>query len=459
MLRNGPEYVVLALACRQAGIFLATINWHFKALEARHILSDSGAVALVVHDDLLMQVESIVPAGVAIVVVANPAVPATLADDWRTFGIGQPPMPPRGDMQHGAIVYTSGTTGSPKGVKRIPAPASLAAAMERNLLAVTEIVYGAGPAMTAYLPAPMYHSAAMYYALHVCRLSGTLILEKHFDAEGTLKLIEQHRVTHAYLVPTMFRRLLALPDEARRRHDLSSLRHVASTGSPCAPDLKRQMIDWLGPVITEAYGSSEAGYTTFIGSTDWLAHPGSAGRALPHAKVRVVDENGSELPPGNVGLIYVRQFALPDFTYVNRPEARSAAERDGLITLGDMGYLDDEGYLFICDRKSDMVISGGVNIYPAEIEAVLQTMPELVDCAVFGIPDHDFGESLAAAVQPRPGTAVDAAMVKAYLRDRLAGFKVPRVVEVHDTLPREDTGKIFKRELKAPYWQSEKRRI
>lgn len=219
------------------------------------------------------------------------------------------------------------------------------------------------------------------------------------------------------------------------------------------------MIDWFGPVITEAYGSSEAGYTTFIDSATWAQRPGSAGRPLPNAELRILDEQGQPLPTGRIGLIYVRQRAMPDFTYINQPQARQSAEHDGLITLGDVGYVDADGFLFICDRKADMVISGGVNIYPTEIEAVLQTMPEVADCAIFGIPDPEFGESIAAAVQLRVGSTAQIAEIQHFLRERIANYKVPRVVEIHESLPREDTGKIFKRLLREPYWRGQQRAI
>jgi long-chain acyl-CoA synthetase len=219
------------------------------------------------------------------------------------------------------------------------------------------------------------------------------------------------------------------------------------------------MIDWFGPVITEAYGASETGYVTFIDSPTWLAHPGSVGQALGPAQLRIVDDEGRELPPGQIGAIYVRQPALPDFTYVNNQAARDAMERDGLVALGDVGYLDEQGFLYICDRRNDMIISGGVNIYPAEVESVLQGLAGVADCAVFGIPDEEFGESVAAAVQLRPGAQLDAASIQHFLRAHIANFKVPRVIEFHAQLPREDTGKIFKRLLREPYWREQNRRI
>ena len=285
------------------------------------------------------------------------------------------------------------------------------------------------------------------------------MLEPRFDAARTLALIQAHHLTHAYLVPTMFVRLLRLPDEVRQGHDLSSMRFVASTGSPCAPQVKRAMIDWWGPVIHESYASSEAGYVTHISSEEWLARPGSAGRAVGQGSIRILDEAGNPLPAGEIGLIYCAQPAYPDFTYVNQPEARAAIGRDGLTCVGDMGYLDSAGYLYVSDRKSDMVISGGVNIYPAEIESVLIDMPGVADCAVFGIPDEEFGEALAAAIEPRGPDAPDAAAVRAWLGERIASYKVPRIVTFHAALPREDSGKIFKRRLKAPYWENSGRRI
>ena len=272
--------------------------------------------------------------------------------------------------------------------------------MQAELQRINETVFGVSKTSdVALLCAPIYHSAPMSYLLHCCAMQATLVLENGFRAERALALIEQHRVTHAYLVPTMYQRLLALDAEARRRFDIASLRQVGSTGSPCAPQLKRDMIEWFGPIITEAYASSETGYITFIDAASWLARPGSAGQGLFNAKISIRDPQGKELPAGETGVIFARQPATPDFTYLNKPEAREAVEADGLVTLGDMGYLDGEGFLYVCDRSADMVISGGVNIYPAEIELVLQEMPGVADCAVFGIPDEEFGEALAAAVQ------------------------------------------------------------
>jgi long-chain acyl-CoA synthetase len=355
--------------------------------------------------------------------------------------------------------YTSGTTGRPKGVRRIPPrpeDSARIAALTREVLAKG---YGIEPGMRALVSAPLYHSAPNLYALQALLNDGWLVLEPRFDAERTLALIERHQLTHAYLVPTMYVRMLRLPEETRRRYDLASMRFVASTGSPCPPEVKRAMIDWWGPVFHECYASSEAGLITVISSAEALAKPGSAGRAIGGGSLRILDEAGRELAPGEIGLIYARQPAYPDFTYNNDPAARARLERDGLWTLGDMGHLDADGYLYVCDRASDMVISGGVNIYPAEIEAALATMPGVRDCAVFGIPDAEFGEALAAAVQPEPGTTLDAESVRGFLAERIAGYKVPRTIAFLAELPREESGKIFKRRLREPYWANTGRRI
>ncbi|MDE2300264.1 MAG: AMP-binding protein, partial [Burkholderiales bacterium] len=380
----------------------------------------------------------------------TPALPSWQVYRDATAPLDAPASPPRG-----AMFYTSGTTGRPKGIRRAAANPEQAA----RGLEVMRHVLGLEPGMRALLSAPMYHSAPNSYSIGVALESAQLFIEERFDAERTLRLIEQHRITHAYLVPTMYVRLLRLPEAVRRRHDLSSMRFVASTGSPCPPDVKRAMIEWWGPVIHEAYGSSELGYMTRLDSAEALRKPGSAGRPLPGVTLAILDDDGRPLPQGQAGLIYVHQPAFADFSYVGNDAARQRMERAGLKTLGDVGYLDEDGFLYIVDRAADMVISGGVNIYPAEIEAVLQAMPGVADCAVFGIPDAEFGEALAAAVQLHENAQADAAGVREFLKSRLADYKVPKVVAFHAQLPREDTGKIFKRKLREPYWAGLERRI
>jgi long-chain acyl-CoA synthetase len=359
--------------------------------------------------------------------------------------------------------YTSGTTGRPKGVRRFaPSPAEAARAA-RVLADNVRLVYGIEPGARALVSAPLYHSAPNVYATQALLLGASLYLESRFDPERTLALIEKERLNRAYLVPTMFSRMLKLPEAVRRRYDLSSMEFVITMGSPCAPEVKRAMIDWWGPVIHESYAASELGLVTFIRAEEALRKPGSAGRAIPGVRLKILDEEGRELPPRQTGLVYARQDGYTDFTYNNNDEARRRLERDGLWTLGDMGWLDEDGYLTLSDRAVDMVISGGVNIYPAEIEAALITMPGVADCAVFGIPDAEFGESLAAAVQRQAdstaGAALTADAIRAWLAGRIADYKVPRHVEFHEALPREDSGKLFKRRLRAPHWERAGRKI
>jgi long-chain acyl-CoA synthetase len=456
MQRNSPEALELIIAVRHLGAQWCPVNWHYKADELHYILSNSGAKLLVIDAGLLTALQAgatgLDTAGVPVRTTRGSVagVPAWEALRDATPPITTPPAAPRG-----AMFYTSGTTGRPKGIVRMPStPEQVAAG-----LALRRMAYGLEPGMRALVNAPMYHSAPNSYALGVAQEGGTLFIEERFDAEGTLRLIDQHRITHAYLVPTMYVRMLALPAAVRARYDLRSMQMVASTGSPCPPEVKKAMIDWWGPVINECYGSSELGYMTLLTSEQALRKPGSAGLTLEGVRLKILDDDGNPLPTGTPGLIYIHQPTVADFSYIGNAEARQRMERDGLKTMGDVGYVDDDGFLFIVDRKADMVISGGVNIYPVEIEGVLHTMPGVADCAVFGIPDDEFGESLAAAVQLLPGSSLTAESVRAWLHERMAGFKVPRLVTFHDSLPREDTGKIFKRKLREPYWEGRARRV
>jgi len=257
----------------------------------------------------------------------------------------------------------------------------------------------------------------------------------------------------------MFIRLMKLPEQVRNKYDVSSLRHVIHAAAPCPPDAKRAMIEWWGPVIFEFYGSTESGAVTFATSEDALKKPGTVGKISPGAELCFIGDDGRVLGVGEIGEIYSRIATNPDFTYHNKPNKRTEIERDGFITSGDVGYIDADGYVFICDRKRDMVISGGVNIYPAEIEAVLHAMPGVHDCAVFGVPDAEFGEALMAVVEPRSGVMLGVPEIRARLKASLAEYKVPRHVEIRTELPREDSGKIFKRRLRDPYWERSGRRI
>jgi long-chain acyl-CoA synthetase len=353
------------------------------------------------------------------------------------------------------MIYTSGTTGHPKGVRRFaPTPAQSA-----NAEAMRAMIYGLKPGARTILPGPLYHSAPNSFGLRSGRLGGALILMPRFEPEEFLRLIDEQRVDTIFMVPTMFIRLMKLPEQVRKKYDMSSLRHIIHAAAPCPADVKRAMIEWWGPVIYEFYGSTESGAVTFANSEDALKKPGTVGKISPGAELRFIGDDGQVLPTGEIGEIYSRIAGNPDFTYHNKPEKRSEIDREGFITSGDVGYIDEDGYVFICDRKRDMVISGGVNIYPAEIEAALHAVPGVHDCAVFGIPDEEFGEALMAVVEPQPGVTLDIAAVRAQLKTSLADYKVPKHVEIQANLPREDSGKIFKRRLRDPYWERAGRRI
>ena len=464
LLRNDVAFFEASLAANALGAYAVPINWHLKADEAGYILRDCAAKVLVVHADLLPQVAEGVPQDLPVLIVPTPPeieraygvkAPPPSGEVWDTWRDRHAPWTEPAKATRNAMIYTSGTTGRPKGVRRQPQTPEL----QQRIAAMMAKVFGVSPGMRTVIAGPLYHSAPNVYALACARGGGLVVLQPRFDAEELLGLVERWRISHLYMVPTMFVRLLKLPEEVRRSYDLSSIRFVIHAAAPCPPDAKRRMIEWWGPVINEFYGATETGVITFLDSAEALAKPGSVGRVEPNAAVRILDDDGRALPQGRVGEVYMRQDAYPDFTYQGLPEKRREIERDGFVTVGDVGYLDADGYLFLCDRKRDMVISGGVNIYPAEIEAALIGMPGVRDCAVFGVPDEEFGEALCAHVEPQPGAVVTSEEIRSWLRGRLAGYKVPKLVELAAELPREDSGKIFKRRLREPYWEKAGRNI
>lgn len=463
MMRNEPEAVEAILAAGHLGAYWCGLNWHFKAQEAGWVLRDSRAKVLFIHADLIPQVAAGIPPELAVIAVQASSMTRDmygLADradlpagvrEWEHWLREYPQSTAVPRRPKGLMPYTSGVSGRPKGVVRIALPEEQAARQAAATAELSTQVLGVTPRSRCLLAAPLYHSAPGNYAAACARVGAWLRLEPRFDAEQLLRRVSEERITHLYLVPTMYQRLLNLPAERRAAYDLSSVQFVASTGSPCPAGVKRAMIDWWGPVIHEAYASSETGYLTFITAEEWLRKPGSVGRAVGDAVLRIFDEGGQPLASGEVGVIHGRQPASPDFTYINNAEARATIERDGLVTVGDMGYLDEDGYLFISGRQSDMVISGGVNIYPAEIEAVLCRMPGVADCAVFGVPDNEWGEALVAAVQPEAGQPLDEKAVREFVRERMAGYKVPKFVTLEASLPREDTGKVYKRRVREAF--------
>jgi long-chain acyl-CoA synthetase len=480
LLRNSIEFLEASVATVPLGARAVPINWHWRGEEIAHVLLDSRAKALVVHADLWPAIASSVPSGLAVIVVpADERVPAhedgpdeggpadggVLAGDstelpdgalwWPDWLARSEPWAQPPETAPASIIYTSGTTGLPKGVVRtVPTDAQ-----REGLRTLFDEIFQLAPDERTVIPAPMYHSAPNAYMNAALVRGMDMTIMTGFDAEEFLRVVAENRITVVQMVPTMFVRLLALPEQVRSRYDLSSLRWIVHAAAPCPPEVKRAMIEWLGPIVAEYYGGTETGPVTFATSQDWLAHPGTVGRAVEQAVVKVLDANGGELPAGESGEVYMRLGVLSDFTYEGDERKRRAVERDGLVSCGDIGYLDADGYLYLNDRRSDMVISGGVNIYPAEIEACLLSLQGVRDCAVFGIPDDEFGEALAVHVEPHEGAQLTAASVREHVHARLAGYKTPRVVEFSDSLPREDSGKIFKRRLREPYWSGRERAI
>jgi long-chain acyl-CoA synthetase len=468
LMRNDIAFIEAAYAAMRLGAYAVPVNWHFKPEEINYVLKDSGTSVLIGHADMLHQLRDSIPAGVTVLSAATPPEilqhykidPDNLATpdfavDLESWLARQRPYDGPALPQPQNMIYTSGTTGHPKGVRREAPTAAQTAAAER----LRALIYGLKPGVRALLPGPLYHSAPNSFGLRSGRLGGALVLMPRFDPLELLRLIESEKIDTIFMVPTMFVRLMKLPEAARRKYDTSSLRHVVHAAAPCPADVKRAMIDWWGPVIHEYYGSTESSALTFASSGDALNKPGTVGKILEGVELRFLGDNGDSLPQGEIGEIYSRTADTPEFTYHNKPEKRAEIERDGFITSGDVGYIDADGYVFICDRKRDMVISGGVNIYPAEIEAALHTVPGVHDCAVFGIPDDEFGEALMAVVEPQAGVMLDIAAIRAQLKTSLADYKVPKHLEIHGNLPREDSGKIFKRRLRDPYWERAGRRI
>ena len=468
LMRNDIAFIEAAYAAMQLGAYAVPVNWHFKPEEIHYILEDSGTRVLIGHADMLHQLRGAIPAGVTVLSAPTPpeiranyridpdhlAAP-DFAVDLESWLAAQKPYDGEARPQPQNMIYTSGTTGHPKGVRRHAPTAEQSASAQR----MRAMIYGLKPGARALLPGPLYHSAPNSFGLRAGRLGGALVLMPRFEPEPFLALVEAERIDTVFMVPTMFIRLMKLPADVRRKYDMSSLRHVIHAAAPCPADVKRAMIEWWGPVIHEFYGSTESGAVTFANSQDALNKPGTVGRIAPGAELRFIGEDGRLLPQGEIGEIYSRIAGNPDFTYHNKPEKRAEIDREGFITSGDVGYIDRDGYVFICDRKRDMVISGGVNIYPAEIEAALHAVSGVHDCAVFGIPDEEFGEALMAVVEPQPGVTLDVAAIRAQLKAQLADYKVPKHVEILQNLPREDSGKIFKRRLRDPYWERAGRRI
>jgi long-chain acyl-CoA synthetase len=469
LMRNDVAFLEAVYAASFIGAYAVPINWHFTIDEVNYVLEDAGATHVVVHADLLHQTAGRLTERVRPLCVPTPpdvrdaygvapercAVP-DWCEPWSDWLARHEPLPRQPARSDGAMSYTSGSTGRPKGVRRRP-PES--AASRDAVSRLRQGWFGMRSGLRTAIIGPLYHSVQLSYARAALSLDGDVILTPRFDAEDLLRLVHEERLTHLQLVPTMMVRLLRLPAATRARYDLSSLEFVVHGAAPCPRDVKRQMIEWWGPIFHEHYGTTEAGMIARCSSQEWLEREGTVGRPYEGRIVRIYDGDGRAVPPGVEGEVYVSLGELTDFTYQNADAERAGIERDGLITNGDVGYLDADGYLYLCDRKRDMVISGGVNIYPVEVESVLLGHPAVLDCAVFGVPHAEFGESLMAVVQPRPGAALTVDELRELAAARLASYKVPRAFELRESLPRDESGKIFKRVLREPYWAAAGRRI
>ena len=453
---NATESALAYLAMLHAGVSGVPANFHLTADELAYILEDSGARLLFVG-----------PETAAIGVEAARRVGIGRVIGWRCDGVGEvtpweewlatasADAPPTHMTPLPYMHYTSGTTGRPKGTETPPNMFPREADVAGLFRALGEQV-AAGATGPILLVGPAYHTGPLG---SVRQLGGgrPLVVMPKFDAEEILRLIERHRVATSVMVPTHFQRLLALPEEVRARYDVASLRLVSHTGAACPVDAKRAMIDWWGPVLLEAYGATEAGSTNMISSEEWLRKPGSVGRAMPPFEMVVVGEDGERLGPNQVGQLYFRDPTGRGIVYHNDPDKTAAAHIEpGVFTLGEVGYVDEDGYVFITDRSSDMIVSGGVNIYPAEIEQALIAHPDVEDVAVVGVPSADMGEEVKALVVPREGASVTADALAAYARETLAGYKRPRSIDLVETVGRNAMGKVNKRELRRPFWPSDR---
>jgi long-chain acyl-CoA synthetase len=450
LMDNRPEFFEVAWAAQRSGILYTPVNWHLTDAEAAYVVADCGARALFTSAPLADLAGRTLDAspGVTLAVLAGGA--AEGFRDYEAEIAAQPAGPPDEEYEGSPFLYSSGTTGRPKGIARAHDFPVFGTGLGIDHAMGT--MFGFDETSVYLCPAPLYHAAPLGWSMGTIRNGGTVVVMDRFDALETLRSIERYRVTHVQFVPTHFVRMLKLPPGQREAADTSTLKMVVHAAAPCPVDVKQQMIDWLGPRLLEYYAGSEASGMTVITSEDWLAHRGSVGRAAA-VTVHIVGEDGADLPPGEVGLVYFEGGG--QFRYHNDEAKTASAWNDkGWSTLGDLGYLDDDGYLYLADRRTDLIISGGVNVYPAEIEEALVMHPAVADVAVIGVPDAEMGQSVRAVVQPAEGTAPGedlAGDLLAFARQRLAGFKVPRSVVFADRLPRLPTGKLLRRRVRDEY--------
>jgi long-chain acyl-CoA synthetase len=449
LMENNEHMHAIMWAARRSGLYYVPINTHLTPAEAAYIIDNSGASGIIGSAALRKTCENL-PSGLPDVLL--------IADDdlagWERYPevvADQPDTPIADEWEGDLLQYSSGTTGRPKGIKRELPHVSPAEAPGMMSALVGVWMH---PGAIYLSPAPLYHTAPSVWSMNVQAAGITTVVMEKFDAEGCLDAIARHRVTHGQFVPAMFTRMLKLSEGVRSSYDVSSLERVIHAAAPCPVEIKKQMIDWWGPIVDEYYASSEAHGSTLISAEEWLAHPGSVGKTMA-TPIHILDEDGTELPPGQAGEIYFESAV--SFEYLNDPD-KTAASRDGhgWCTVGDIGYLDEEGFLYLTDRRHHMIISGGVNIYPQEAENLLVTHPKVMDAAVFGVPDDEMGQRVKGVVQtvdPADATDAFADELLVWLRDRLAHYKCPRSIAFEAELPRTDTGKLYKQSLIEKYSQ------
>jgi long-chain acyl-CoA synthetase len=445
---NSPAFFQVACAAQRAGLTLIPVSTKLTAREIAHIVADSGAKVLVMGASVGHAVAQLLPMN-GVLLFATGAVPSGFRSwDAEAGTLSTAEVEEAGT--NGEMLYSSGTTGRPKGIRYVGLPdtpgglVTSVLATLRRLGLNTESVY--------LCPAPLYHAAPFSWSIGTLRLGGTVVVMEVFDPEQALALIERYRVDISQWVPTHFVRMLKLPEGQRLKYDISSLRLAIHAAAPCPVPVKREMITWWGPILLEYFGCSEQSLLTIITSEEWLSHPGSVGRCV-FGELHICDDQGEPVPPKTIGQVHSQDGM--NFIYHNDPEkTKQSRNRLGWTTVGDMGFLDEDGYLFLTDRKNFMIISGGVNVYPQEVENLLVTHPRVADAAVFGVPDHDLGEKVVALVQPldmEDATPAFADELKNWMRESLSGVKVPKLVVFRDQLPRLPTGKMAKHLLREEF--------
>jgi long-chain acyl-CoA synthetase len=460
VLPNGVAMIELYLAALQGGWYLTPINHHLAAPEIAYIVQDCEAKAFIADARFAATAKAAMdelrfPANARFAIGSVPGF-----RPYAELKQGQATSLPADRSAGSVMFYTSGTTGRPKGVRRGLAP--LDPDTVATLFTAFLQMFGIKPVdgNVHLCGSPLYHTAVLTFASCSLHMGHTLVLMEKWTPEGCLQAIEKRRVTTSHMVPTQFHRLLALPAPVRGRYDVSSLRTMVHAAAPCPPEIKRKMIEWWGQTIYEYYAATEGG-GTLVAPQEWLRYPGTVGKAWPGSAIRILDDEGKEKPVGEAGTVYMA-LGPAAFEYHKDKAKTEASRREGFFTVGDIGYLNEDGYLFLCDRKNDMIISGGVNIYPAEVEAALLAHPKVGDAAVFGIPDPDWGEQVKAVVEPAAGIDPSPALAQeilAFCADRIAKYKMPKSIDFLAALPRDPNGKLYKRKLRDPYWEGRERKI